>query len=90
MYNLRVGEDIQRAFKVFLPPTDSPFTLTDVTFEGIPFLLNSSLTTELLPSANASASAISVTSKIKELTLPRILVPKVVRNLKATHSPPLD
>jgi phosphate/sulfate permease len=28
--------------------------------------------------------------QIKQLTLPRILVPGVVRSLKAAHSPPLD
>jgi hypothetical protein len=29
-------------------------------------------------------------NNIKLFTLPRILVPGVVRNLKATHAPPLD
>jgi hypothetical protein len=33
---------------------------------------------------------VSELEKIKYLTLPHIAVPKVVRNLKATHFPPLD
>eukprot|EP00976_Prorocentrum_cordatum_P091019 1188359-Prorocentrum_minimum.AAC.4 len=34
MVNLHIGPDIQRSFKVFLPPPPDTFALTDITFEG--------------------------------------------------------
>ena len=44
MYNLHVGPEITRAFKVFLPPANT-FALTDITLEGTisPLLLVRSL-----------------------------------------------